>query len=312
MTEEWTTISKTLESIARTTWTDLRDGETLGISQGETTLTDRALLTLVREHPSLTVRKHPSNEEVRTGADWEWWIEVEGLWTCLLLQAKKLDGGRYRGLCKKQPSGTYQVDAIIKSCWSRSVKLGGTVWPLYCFYNYWGGPWPPGIPNVLHPDRPEAVVDSDEMPLYGCAVVHAQHVRRHISDKVSAGRRTARDTYLQHCRPLSLIFDIESAKTPGKAATITELLSRLSELSLQHSIRLPSDQSRTSGQNAITASIRGSRPASRVGRGVAPWTMPEPVARPPEYVLDMIDGSRPRPRRLKPLAARVAILSSNG
>ena len=312
MTQARTTISKTLETVARTTWTDLRDGEDLGISQGETTLTDRALLTLAREHPRLIVRKHPSHEEVYTGADWEWWIESEGLWTCLLFQAKKLDGGRYRGLSKKQPSGIYQVDALIKQCWSRSIKLGGTVWPLYCFYNYWRGPWPPGVPNALHPEGPQSGVNSNELPLYGCAVMHAQHVRRHISDKVSEGRRTARDTYLPYARPWSLLFDMASVTTANGTTTVPELLNKLLDLSSVNGTESSPAQRQTSSRNTLAAGHAEPRTVSRVGRKIAPWTTPEPVTRPPEYVLDMMGGGRPRPRRLKPLAQRVAVLTSDG
>ena len=32
------------------------------------------MLALRREHPSLLVHKHSVHEEVRTGADWEWWL----------------------------------------------------------------------------------------------------------------------------------------------------------------------------------------------------------------------------------------------
>jgi hypothetical protein len=56
MTLSLTRLGATLEAVAKRTWTDLRDGQQLGVSQGETGITDRALLQLRREHPDLLVR----------------------------------------------------------------------------------------------------------------------------------------------------------------------------------------------------------------------------------------------------------------
>src|SRR5438552_1899160 len=103
---------------------------------GEVGITDHNMLVLRREHPSLIVHKHPSQEEVQTGADWEWWLNTASGWICLVFQAKLLDvNGRYSGITKGRAEGKPQVDILLRSCLQRSELLDGTVWPLYCFYN---------------------------------------------------------------------------------------------------------------------------------------------------------------------------------
>jgi hypothetical protein len=128
MTLDVATIRASLDILARTTWSDLSDGWRLSIGMGETSITDRNLLALRRQHPTLLMHKHAAHEEVRTGADWEWWIASREGWISLVFQAKRLDSNlRYSGLTAKQPNGTRQVDSLIKTCWNRSVRLGGAV-----------------------------------------------------------------------------------------------------------------------------------------------------------------------------------------
>ena len=146
MAERILGLRRTLENLARTTWTNIADGRRLGVGMGETTITDHNMLALRREHPSLVVHKHAAYEEIRTGADWEWWLSTSEGWICLVFQAKLLDrDGRYPGITKGIAQGKPQIDALLRTCLARSEKLDGTVWPLYCFYNSWPGTWPGGV-----------------------------------------------------------------------------------------------------------------------------------------------------------------------
>jgi hypothetical protein len=89
-------IRSTLESLARETWAKIADGRELGVPMGEVGITDDNMLALRRTHRSLIVHKHSIHEEVRTGADWEWWLDTPEGWLCLAFQAKILDG--YAGI----------------------------------------------------------------------------------------------------------------------------------------------------------------------------------------------------------------------
>jgi hypothetical protein len=311
-------LSLTLAAIARSTWTDLRDGRMFGVSQSETSITDRSLLALRREHSELLVHKHHPFEEVRTGADWEWWLSAGGAWTCLLFQAKRLsDDGRYHGLTSKLPNGTLQVDALIKTCWERSMKLGGTVWPFYCFYNFWPGPWPHGLPSLLYPtDRTRRVTD-DDLPLYGCAVVQAQHVRQIVTHHQFNRRKTIRDTYLPLSRPWSQLFDIRNLHQSGSSGLdhiMNELARWTTEVEATEASRLgfPVSPERTTisnlGPSQAPDEARPRLPTrSRRSRSTT-WLKPQPITRLPEYVVDLLEQRSARPRQLKPLARRVVVL----
>src|SRR4051794_6842239 len=162
-------LHSTLEATARRTWHDLGDSHLLGMTMGETGITDRNLLDLLRRHPRLILRKHAAREEVITGADFEWWLGSPAGWTCLLFQAKRLHkDGRYHGLTQRLPSGQLQVDRLIQACWGRSLRLGGAVWPIYCFYNYWQGGWPIKISAVPSEERVDGKVAASRLPSYGC------------------------------------------------------------------------------------------------------------------------------------------------
>ena len=305
-----TRLGASLEAVAKRTWTDLRDGQQLGVSQGETGITDRALLQLRREHPGLLVHKHATAEEVRTGADWEWWIGFKGLWTCLLFQAKRLNpDGHYRGLTKRQPYGSYQIETLIKTCKQRSRKLNGTVWPLYCFYNYWHGPWPHGVPSLLYPDEPAREVSENDLSLYGCSVAHAQQVHNIVIDPLYSRRRTARDSYLPLSRPWSLLFASEKMDLRELLTTMSGWISE----------PLPLRSITRSGQRQVPKVLPASRDdewqrLEETGRSsierVADSELlaARPIERLPDYVVDLMEGREIRRRQLRPLARRVAVV----
>lgn len=289
-------LRSTLDDLACTTWTDIEDGRRLGVGMGEVGITDRNMLTLRREHPSLLVHKHSAYEEVRTGADWEWWLGTQDGWICLVFQAKVLNvNGRYTGIMKGHSEGKAQVDLLVRSCLLRSERLNGAVWPLYCFYNSWTGGWPPGVERFdgTNPRN----IPMKELRIYGCAVADAWSVRRVLFDQEYSSRRTVRNTYLPISRPWSMILPDTSESTyygPREISTI------LSSWMLGH---------RTRGTTEPPLDDNGTEP-SRVQRRdrLAIYREPEPINQPPVYVLDLLEG-RVQPRLLKPLARRVAILS---
>jgi hypothetical protein len=291
MTSSIAALRSTLDKLARTTWTDIADGRRLGVRMGEISITDRNMLALRREHPSLIVHKHSASEEVRTGADWEWWLRISGAWICLVFQAKVLHAnGRYAGITKGLADGKPQVGLLLRSCLRRSERLRGTVWPLYCFYNSWQGGWPEGIQRY---DGPQQYAPSrEELQLYGCAAANAWSVRQILIDRGYSHRRTLRDSYLPVSRPWSMIFAEPTADGPR------QILSALSSW-------MP-------GQKQLAPSPSDDADETELGQSrqrdnLAIYHNPGLIRQPPEYVLDLLAGES-QPRRLRPLARRVVIL----
>lgn len=260
---------------------------------GEVGITDRNMLGLRREHPSLVVYKHSAHEEVRTGADWEWWLGTPDGWICLVFQAKVLDAnGRYRGITKGQADGYLQVDLLLEACLQRSKRLHGAVWPLYCFYNSWHGGWPSGV-RRFDGSYPY-VMSAEELELYGCAAADAWNVRRVLFHRGFSNRRTLRDSHLPISRPWSMIFfdPAESA-----AFSPTETMMGLSSW-MPGRTRLPPASPDPPGEPESGQVRRRDR--------LAVYHDPALINRPPDYVFDLLEG-RVRSRRLKPLAQRVVI-----
>jgi hypothetical protein len=274
---------------------------------GETGITDRNMLALRREHPSLVVHKHAAHEEIRTGADWEWWLGTPDGWICLVFQAKVLSAaGRYSGITKGTSEGKLQIDILLRHCLSRSERLGGTVWPLYCFYNSWLGKWPEGVQRFDLADPNE--MSNVDLQLFGCAVADAQTVRgvlRHAS------RRTTRDSYLPVSRPWSLLFpDPVDAVHYQPVHTLMALSSwRYGTPMLQ--VRPPYEPPGWADPGP-TYEDRTDQPESGVyqrrNRQVV-YRDPYLIRRPPGYVHDLLRGAPGwSGQQLKPLARRVAVL----
>jgi hypothetical protein len=129
----------TLAEMASRTWELLGRSQQARIAVSEETITDTILIDLQSRHPSEVVTYKFSRQEEGqlSGADWEWWLNGGGNWLGIRIQAKKIDHNReYPGLSRPTPSGILQVDLLIQS----SQKDG--LYPLYCFYNFWGPPLP--------------------------------------------------------------------------------------------------------------------------------------------------------------------------
>lgn len=286
----------TLDNLARATWTDISDGRRLGVGMGEIGITDRNMLALRREHRLLLIHKHSASEEVRTGADWEWWLRISGAWICLVFQAKVLSAdGRYAGITKGQTEGKPQVDLLLRSCLLRSERLNGTVWPLYCFYNSWNGGWPESVPRYdgVEPYSPS----QDALQRYGCAVANAWNVKQILAHSSYSNRRTVRDSYLPVSRPWSMIFPDQQGPISFDSSDIMSTLSSWMPGRRQLAPAPPLGDANDEDLNMV-------RPRSRL----AIYSDPVPISRPPEYVLDLLQDGVARPRRLKPLARRVVVL----
>jgi hypothetical protein len=288
-------LRSTLEALARITWTNIADGRRLGVGMGEVGITDQNMLTLVREHPSLLVRKYSGYEEARTGADWEWWLRTSDGWICLVFQAKVLNvNGRYPGITKRQADGEPQINLLLRNCLVRSERLQGTVWPLYCFYNSWQGGWPEGVQRYDGTDLYEP--SNDELQLYGCAAANGWSVRQILADSGHSHGRTLRNSYLPVSRPWSMILS-DPAESP--TSSTRQIMSALS-------LWMPGRRQLPPAPPVDDISETGLGKAQRNRLDI--YRHPEMINRPPEYVLDLLEGRGKRPRRLRPLARRVVVL----
>lgn len=270
----------------------IADGYRLNVSVGEVALTDFNLLRLRRKHPALHVYKFSGREEVETGADWEWWIRTgTSSWTSMVFQAKKLSRDRrYDGLMKTDRRGQYQLIALINRCVRRSGILGGTVWPMYCFYNGWDGGWPG---HVALPSRP---VDTHSLPLFGCAVIGAFTVGLIAASKT--WRRTSRDTYLPYMLPWSNLFG-------DPADTAPMPLFRQIVQGQRNADRMFHGDARRAvmrrGELALTSRFPG----------VHRFTLePATIDTPPDYVLDIVEERPPRRGGMGPIGRMVAVVDA--
>jgi hypothetical protein len=296
-------LRSTLDDLSCATWTDIEAGRQLDVGMGEVGITDRNMLTLRREHPSILVHKHSVHEEVRTGADWEWWIQTLDGWICLVFQAKILDAnGRYPGITKGQAEGKAQVDVLVRSRLRRSEMLDGAVCPLYCFYNSWQDGWPEDIERFDGADP--HIMSVEELQLFGCAAANAWSVRRVLFDQAYSNRRTLRNSYLPISRPWSAIFP--DSADPMKFSP-EEMMTLLYSWMLGSRTQMPSIPPRPPEAPSSDRHGEGSDEMQRRDR-LAIYRNPNPINRPPDYVLDLLENRRTRPRRLKPLARRVVIL----
>jgi hypothetical protein len=333
----------TLERLARKTWTDIAASRQLSVPMGETTLTDNNMLALRSELPSLVVYKHTAREEVLTGADWEWWLDTSDGWICLIFQAKLLSAeGRYEGITKGRTRGKGQIGHLLETCVRRSERIGGTVWPLYCFYNSWPGEWPADVAKFDGAD-PRAMSDLD-LQLFGCGAADAWTVARIMSRPYYSRRYTLRDTYLPVTRPWSVLFP-----DPAESESF-EPVQTLRALALwrRNLFLLPTGPSTRPPRESEPEQDRPAAARDRPGRpdgpdrpmGSGSYTDPdmEPphppedyvtetelgaierrdrqviyrdpslIQRPPDYVLDLLHGMPGRRRRLRPMARRLAVL----
>jgi hypothetical protein len=135
-------IGQIFEKAASDTWQRLEASSKLGVSQGETTITDIILLDFkAAKCPFLHLVKTPQHLESSQGTDWEWWIGSTHVgWLRYAVQAKRIDlsSSNYNCLAHtvhqkvngKTVSNKLQLD-ILRDYSSANKALGR-----YCFYNY--------------------------------------------------------------------------------------------------------------------------------------------------------------------------------
>ena len=257
-------------------------GRLLGVPMGEVGITDHNMLTLRIKHESLIIHKHPIHEEVRTGADWEWWLDTPQGWLCLVFQAKILDqNGRYAGITKRNAADKLQAETLLESCKRRSRRLGGPVWPFYCLYNSWTGPWPQDVPK--HDGLDPSLMTLEELQLYGCAAADAWSVLQVLRDPDYSNRRTLRDTYLPYCRPWSLIFPDPEDPPADETAAITNMLASWMP---GYRAQLPRGTDRVHEPDSEDSGLN-SPDASRQDH-VEIRRNPALIQHPPPYVLDLV------------------------
>lgn len=127
-----TPICALFERLSVETWDRLFWGNRLDVSQGETTITDNNLLTMVRSGlPGLRIYKAKPPDERRDGFDWEWWIRgASRRWRRYVVQAKKLNLDRLTYDHIRHPvGGGFQIDLI------EDFARNNRAIPLYSFYN---------------------------------------------------------------------------------------------------------------------------------------------------------------------------------
>lgn len=159
-----------LEGLSEDVWQRLRLSRTLGISQGEETLTDILVLDVARfarrGGTRTVVTKCPKHLEPETGIDVYWSIgSPRRGWYSLALQAKRLDceGRYYTAMYGRE--GHKQLAALEKF----GALMG--VWSGYLLYNYVDHD-EGGVAAQGH--CPDAGMRA---PLMGCTVTPASNVR---------------------------------------------------------------------------------------------------------------------------------------
>jgi hypothetical protein len=264
---------------------------------GEVSITEHNLIYLESRHNRLKVHKYLQHEEILTGADWEWWIGGASTgWTGFCIQAKRMNRElRYDGITR-QMKGKRQIDVLIEYCRRRSVRYGGQLWPFYCFYNGWSGPWPTGVDIVDNRRTPS----QGELGLFGCCLMPATTVRAVLAGP--RGRQTGYRYYLPYSHPWSeLFFDPRDSETsPDDRLSLTLAQNAHSWFWVARTKELTSAPDRSIGRYPSQADV----PIAALPR----WLRaPAVMERPPEYVLALLHGT-PGRTRTRPGAKRVAVL----
>jgi hypothetical protein len=125
-------------------------------------------------------------------------------------------------------------------------------------------------------------------------------------------RRTLRDSYLPYSRPWSHLFSGAATEAAGFESITSGIASLMDE-----NVVMKDLPTRPIASGLQFPSIpRGARSPSsmrsrEVWRARLDWHDVGLVSQPPEYVIDLLN-QQPRPRRLKPLARRIVVLTEPG
>lgn len=200
-------LIKVLDELAASTWHKIERGPERGLRFGEESITDHNLFELDRTSSAVEIYKFNHPQEAVSGADFDWYIGSDSQrWIGLRFQAKKLDDGAYAELGHRVGAAR-QYDVLLR----QAARDG--VWPFYCFYNGWSGPWPAGVTNATcpgdhTPGRGGAGTKAcfhAHLEHFGCAIAPAYAVAaRHMSPNRRG--RLELDDYLAQSRPWSHLF----------------------------------------------------------------------------------------------------------
>lgn len=137
-----------MDELACSTWYKVQVGPRRGIRFDERSLTDHNLFELDREgHDAFQVFKIGLASEAEKAGDLELWIGGSGVgWVGIRLQARVMKDMAYEQL-GHEVRGERQYELLLRS--SNSDGL----WPMYCFYNGWDGPWPVSASSTLSARR---------------------------------------------------------------------------------------------------------------------------------------------------------------
>lgn len=160
-------LCPTFEQESKKIWNEFGRAYQSGLFRSEKTITEDLLLAIQHAHPCEVITfPFRKRDEVKTGADWEWWLTNGSLWTGLLIQAKRLDPKSHKYPSIKHKVGetdTPQIDLLIDYANLKGID------PLYFFYNYSTSPiatftWNCGTTPVSE-------------SLFGCTTAHALAVK---------------------------------------------------------------------------------------------------------------------------------------
>ena len=124
-------LAQLLTGLSLFAWQFLDRAEAAGFSPREETISETLLVEMTSQAPQrVLVHKTSTAEEVQTGADFAWAINIDGsLWLNLLVQAKKLNcrSRMYQEL-RGESAITQAINLLAEAAGSEAV-------PLYLFYN---------------------------------------------------------------------------------------------------------------------------------------------------------------------------------
>lgn len=215
-------IRREMDATARAAWSAIADGDAFGLRLREDTVTEGALLKLVRRSTIPVLQKFNQTEEKSSGGDWAWFVGSRRHgWISFRLQAKRMDRLRYRQLGHRgQLPGERQYDTLLRDSAAASVPT----FPFHVFFNGWAPGWPKDIgwnacpngasfPNCVH----------HEMSDMGCSLLPATAVRD--LHRSTGRKRSHVSTYLPTSVPWSWLFGPPVPRTSSRSEPADRRLS---------------------------------------------------------------------------------------
>lgn len=205
MTLDLTRLASDMDELALQTWRKITDGPAAGVRFREEGITEHNLFALASIHPGLNLHYFRPDEEVKNGADWEWWIGSDAAgWIGLRLQAKKFKAGQYATLNYRSRSETrMQAQVLVEQ--AAADARGRALYPLFCFYNGWAKPlgWPEDVAWTIDCAQPANCPNVPDVRVFGCALAAAPDVAKELQTQPGTGPARR---FLPMQRPWSWLF----------------------------------------------------------------------------------------------------------